>query len=264
MSVRGLSDRWSLTGSNVTDRRSLGNRPPVAYAQRVVSFVRAHSPEQREVRRTAILDTATAMLNEMPATDITLNGLSRRTCMAKSNVLRYFESREAVLLELCADAMTEWVDALTEALAAGIDAAGSVPTRSAALTRIITSTLAERPILCDLISVQASVLEHNVSTETVLRFKHASIGNVERLSELVVQHLPELSAEDAAKFTAIAAMLAASVWVHSHPPAAVEAAYEADDTLRPYRMDFTVALPDVLDTALAGLISQQARRRPAR
>ena len=63
-----------------------------------------------------------------------------------------------------------------------------------------------------------------------------------------------LSADDAARFTAIAAMLAASVWVHSHPPAAVEAAYEADETLRPYRMDFSVALPDALDVVLAGLI----------
>ncbi len=58
------------------------------------------------------------------------------------------------------------------------------------------------------------------------------------------------------RFTAIAAMLAASVWVHSHPPAAVEAAYATDETLRPYRMHFTVALPDALDVVLAGLLTQ--------
>jgi AcrR family transcriptional regulator len=40
------------------------------------------------------------MLTEMPVAQITLNELSRRVGLAKSNVLRYFESREAVLLEL--------------------------------------------------------------------------------------------------------------------------------------------------------------------
>ena len=104
-----LSDRWSLVLPTLTDRRSLGKRPPVAYADRVMSFVRAHSPEQREVRRATILDTARAMLDEMPVAEVTLNGLSRKSCMAKSNVLRYFESREAVLLELCVEALAEWV-----------------------------------------------------------------------------------------------------------------------------------------------------------
>ena len=63
-------------------------------------FQRARSEEQREARRRAILDAAAAMLTEMPLAQVTLNELSRRAGLAKSNVLRYFESREAVLLEL--------------------------------------------------------------------------------------------------------------------------------------------------------------------
>ena len=65
-----------------------------------MTFQRARSEEQREIRRRAILDTASAMLDEMPVAEVTLNELSRRVGLAKSNVLRYFESREAVLLEL--------------------------------------------------------------------------------------------------------------------------------------------------------------------
>lgn len=36
------------------------------------------------------------MLSEMPVAKLSLNELSRRIGLAKSNVLRYFESREAV------------------------------------------------------------------------------------------------------------------------------------------------------------------------
>ena len=65
-----------------------------------MTFQRARSEEQREVRRRAILETASAMLDEMPVAEVTLNELSRRVGLAKTAVLRYFESREAVLLDL--------------------------------------------------------------------------------------------------------------------------------------------------------------------
>src|SRR4051812_49916249 len=59
------------------------------------------------------------MLAEMPVAALSLNELSRRVGLAKSNVLRYFESREAVLLELLDAAWREWLVALEDALPAG-------------------------------------------------------------------------------------------------------------------------------------------------
>ncbi|NED89092.1 TetR family transcriptional regulator, partial [Streptomyces sp. SID11233] len=85
-----------------------------------MTFQRARSEEQREIRRRAILDTAAAMLDEMPVAEVSLNELSRRVGLAKSNVLRYFESREAVLLELLDDFLGEWLAVLADELAAGI------------------------------------------------------------------------------------------------------------------------------------------------
>src|SRR5579859_5708314 len=72
-------------------------------------FQRARSEEQRETRRRAILGAAAAMLAEMAVSEVTLNELSRRAGLAKSNVLRYFESREAVLLELLDSAWQDWL-----------------------------------------------------------------------------------------------------------------------------------------------------------
>ncbi|WP_319446923.1 MULTISPECIES: TetR/AcrR family transcriptional regulator [unclassified Mycobacterium] len=221
-----------------------------------MSFVRAHSPEQREVRRTAILDTARAMLDEMPVADITLNGLSRRACMAKSNVLRYFESREAVLLDLCAAALGEWVDALDRALADAIDSADPLNARTGTVADVIAASLAARPTLCDLMSAQAAVLERNITTATVLEYKRASVANVERLAGLVLRHLPELGQERAERFTMLAALMATSVWTHAQVPPAVVAAYESDESLRKHRLDFTTTLRDALDVILAGLLTR--------
>ena len=240
----------------LTDHRSLGKRPPVAYAVDVMSFVRAHSPEQREVRRTTILDTARAMLDEMPVAEITLNGLSRKSCMAKSNVLRYFESREAILLELCAEALEEWVIDLEAKLSDGMSSSDPAPVRADRIVAVITTSLAERPVLCDLMSSQASVLEHNISTGTVLAFKRASIANISRLTDMVARHLPELGAENAGRFTRLAALMATSVWTHSHAPQAVVAAYEADPSLQPYQLVFETTLAEALDVIMAGLLSR--------
>ncbi|KAA0082867.1 TetR/AcrR family transcriptional regulator [Mycolicibacterium sp. P9-64] len=222
----------------------------------MVSFVRAHSPEQREVRRTTILDTARAMLDEMPVADITLNGLSRKSCMAKSNVLRYFESREAVLLELCAEALEEWVIGLEPKLSAAMSPSDPAPVRANRIVAVITASLAERPVLCDLMSAQAGVLEHNISTGTVLAYKRASVATISRLTDLVTRHLPELGAENAGRFTRLTALMATSVWTHSHAPKAVVAAYEADPSLQPYQLNFETTLQEALEVIMAGLLSQ--------
>ncbi len=83
--------------------------------------------------------------------------------MAKSNVLRYFESREAVLLELLDDFLGSW---LVE-LAAGIEAPATAEVRAVELAEILSQSLAGRVVLCDLFGAMGGVLEHNVSVEVV-------------------------------------------------------------------------------------------------
>src|SRR5580700_3743055 len=93
-------------------------------------FQRARNQEQREARRRAILGAAATMLAEMPVAQVTLNELSRRAGLAKSNVLRYFESREAVLLELLDSAWQDWLVQLEADLADEVVAGDSVASRA--------------------------------------------------------------------------------------------------------------------------------------
>src|SRR5258707_448038 len=108
------------------------------------TFQRARSDEQRAERSRAILDTAAAMLAEMPVTEVSLNVLSRRVGLAKSNVLRYFESREAVLLELLNTAGREWLTELSRELDEGVDRQADAPTRSDQVATVIAASLARQ------------------------------------------------------------------------------------------------------------------------
>src|SRR4051794_24550898 len=139
----------------------------------MVMFQRARSEEQREARRQAILAAAAAMLTEMPVADVTLNELSRRSGLAKSNVLRYFESREAVLLELLDAAWQDWLARLDSELDGAIGRDGPVTVRSGQLASVVAASLAARPMVCDLLSAQAAVLERNVSPQVAAQYKRA-------------------------------------------------------------------------------------------
>src|SRR5437879_11791242 len=141
------------------------------------------------------------MLTEVPVAQLSLNELSRRVGLAKSNVLRYFESREAVLLELLDSAWQEWLAGLDEDLAA-VDPNAPPPDRGDQLAAVLASSLASRPVLCDLISAQAAVLEHNLSPKVAAEYERAAIANVPSLARLVVERLPELGENDALRFAA--------------------------------------------------------------
>lgn len=217
------------------------------------TFQRARSDEQRAIRRQAILDTATAMLAEMPVADLSLNELSRRVGLAKSNVLRYFDSREAVLLELLDSLTGEWLEHLAQELPATVDAEAEFERRAEQLAGTFSRSLAERPVLCDLLSPQAAVLERNVSVESIVSFKLRGLTHAKVLVRLVGDALVELTEDETWSLVLGALAITSAMWPHANPPQAVLDAYEQAPELRPIRLEFPAALEDHLVTLAIGL-----------
>lgn len=220
-----------------------------------MTFQRARTEEQREVRRRSILDTAAAMLDEMPASEVSLNELSRRVGLAKSNVLRYFESREAVLLELLEDAARRWVGNVTTRLPEAIDPSLPATARGDQLAAVLARSLAAESVLCDLISAQPAVLEQNVSVDVVLRFKRSGRDMLAGLARTVRGHVPELG-DDTEGLLLTALIVAGALWTHTrHAPSAL-AAYEADPALAAFRLDLPTTLESTLGTVIAGTLAR--------
>jgi AcrR family transcriptional regulator len=217
------------------------------------TFQRARSDEQRAVRTRAILETATAMLEEMPVADLSLNELSRRVGLAKSNVLRYFESREAVLLELLTGALREWLDHLAADLPTAVGRGSAFPRRAEQLADALAGSLVARPVLCDLISAQAGVLERNVSVEAIVRSKLTTLEDAEGFAALVRAALPELSAHDAWQYIIATWLMTSALWAYRRPPAALLEACAAHERLASMQLDFAGTLADHLTTLAIGL-----------
>jgi AcrR family transcriptional regulator len=218
-----------------------------------MEFQRARSDEQRNERRRQILDTTAVMLTEVPVAQLALNELSKRIGLAKSNVLRYFESREAILLELLDAEQRAWLAHLDEVLE---PSEGPPRERGDRLAAVLAGSLAERPVLCDLTSAHAGVLEHNVSAAVALRHKLSTRALVETQAGLVRRCLPELGVPDAVRLVAMTTLLTAAAWPYSRPSAALLAAYEANPAAAALRVDFTDLLRQSLAVTISGLLAR--------
>jgi AcrR family transcriptional regulator len=225
----------------------------------VTTFQRARSEEQRAARRSAILAAAAGMLAEMPVADVTLNELARRTGLAKSNVLRYFESREAVLLELLDDALSGWLDELRPLLRNSTDPAATLFARIDSAAAAVAESLAGQPVLCDLVGAQAAVLERNVSPAVAARYKRATVAKAAELGEAIAIVVPEIHS-DALVVGGAVTLTAGAIWSHSHPSPAMLQAYAADPELAALRLDFVEAERQLLAVLLTGLVTRRSAR----
>lgn len=219
----------------------------------MTTFQRARSEEQREARRRTILAAAAAMLDEMPVADVSLNELSRRVGLAKSNVLRYFDSREGVLLELLDTSLEDWLAEVAGALDDGADERRSASQQAERLAGVLARTLAGRRVLCDLVGAQGPVLEHNVSVDVVVRHKRTALARLATAGDLLRRHLPGVG-DEAERLLFHIMVLAGALAPYSSPPAGVRAAYELEPALAVLHLDLQDSLHVAIRTLLLGAL----------
>jgi AcrR family transcriptional regulator len=215
-----------------------------------MSFQRARTEEQREERRTDILESAAALLHESGIEGTSLNGIARRAGIAKSGVYNYFESREEIFLHLFLDDFESLVDWAVEALKP-LEGSND-PRRIAA---VMAQGLGERPRFCELNAALAPVLEQNVSEETVFEFKSAILGQALRLGLAVHDAIPEIEFEPLARAMGPLYALIGGLWPSANPPPAV-AAVLARPEFELMRHDFGADLARGIELILRGLLAE--------
>jgi len=213
-----------------------------------IDFSRARSEEQREQRRARILAVATRLVADSRVGDLSLNELARQVGLAKSNLLRYFPSREAVLLAVYQRSYAEWLDRL-EAEVAG----SARPESVAQLAALLARTAAERPVLCELCANSTLVLEHNVSGEVAADHKRAALAQAERLVALVVDVLGPL--DDAQRLVVAAGVNLAlgGTWAMCRPSPGMLEAYRRHPELAAFQLDFESGMRSLVEALLRGV-----------
>ncbi len=210
------------------------------------TWQRARRPEQKELRRAAILEAAAKLLDAEGIDGTGLNAIGRETGMSKPNLYRYFESREAILLQLLLEEHEAWGRAFQRRLK---------PLRGSsdadAIAKAFSKSISGRRNYCVLIGALATVLEHNVGGDTVREFKRQLHEENKRVVSCFQVALPSLTQEEAYATIAMLLMAASGMWPHCHPAAVVEGVLEEPE-FAPMKFDFEALVRDHAALVLRG------------
>ena len=181
------------------------------------TFQRARQPEQITLRRAQLLAAAAELFDAEGPSGAGLNAIAARAGFTKSNVYRYFESREQVLLELFLDEFASLADAMVAAF--GARQSGDV----AALAEAMTTTFIAHPRCCQLMAILASTLEQNVSEATIATTKTQMNDHSALIIAALAARLPGATAADCAWAIAMIGSLLTGMWPSVNPPPAARA-----------------------------------------
>lgn len=163
-------------------------------------FARARSPQQREDRLRRLTEVTRALLDDTRAGELTLGEIATEAGLAKSGVLRYVGSREALLLLVMYHEHLGWLD----------DLQAQLHDERRTLAKALAHTLAQRPVLCDLISV-APVLMNRLTPEAAETVRAQARDVEDRLRQTLEPRLP-LDRQHLVLLTAAIHAFVGAVW----------------------------------------------------
>ncbi len=216
-------------------------------AQPSEDFQRARRPEQKERRREAILAAAAALARRDGVRAVTLSDIARAVGIHKSALLRYFETREQIFLELTGREWDAWREATTAALSE------VAPGDADALAAALAASFAGRPLLCDLIPHTALNLERNASVEAVHAYKLTSLGAVDAVAAALAGPLPDLDDDARREIVSYVALLAGSMYQIATPPKPLADLYRREPKLGHSLLDLDARLTRATRVAIAGI-----------
>src|SRR5919107_3078789 len=207
-------------------------------------FLRARRPEHKQQRRDAILAAARNLARESGVRNVSLGAVAETVGLAKSNISRYFGTREEIYLVLLAEEWRDWAQAVSARLQ---DSHGTATAVTA-----LAETIVDRRLFCDLLSHASTTLEQNVSVPAARTFKH-TVHELVAATGADVARITGLTEREGGELAAMAITLAGALYPAANPPPALTELYAEDPELAASRPDAPSTLLRTLSALAAGL-----------
>lgn len=176
------------------------------------SFLRARQPDQIEERREAILRAALVLFQRLGLENVSLNDIALEVGLAKSNIYRYFASREHIYL-IVLQRLAAQFELRIYANLSKLKGRGTVSKVSDAL---IAAYLAS-PEYGELITVVNSVLEKRLTPDLVVNFRTVFLERRQRLARALADALPGSSVEQLLPITLHIFLHVPGLWTFCFP-----------------------------------------------
>lgn len=209
----------------------------------MTEFQRARRPEHKLQRRDAILTAARQLAADSGVDNVSLANVAAAVGLAKSNVVRYFATREEIYLELAGDCWRDWRDEVLRRLS---DGDGDV-------VDVLAETLHARPLFCDLLSHAATSLEHNVSVPAARDYKRVMVAVIGELGTAVARAHPHVTDSEGIELVTAAVGLVGVLYPAANPPPTLAEAYAQNPDLAAAYPRFLPTMKRLLAAIAAGL-----------
>ena len=155
---------------------------------------RARSDEQKEQRISEIISATERLFKNHSFEEITFVAIAKEANFTRSNLYKYFSTKEEIFLEFLKQDLIKWRKDLVKSF--DTKKKYSVKKFAQEWARI----LIKHNRLLELLSIMFIYLERNVRIESLIDFKFGIKDEMEALTSLLCGLFPKLSPEDAGKF----------------------------------------------------------------
>ncbi|MDI1444463.1 TetR/AcrR family transcriptional regulator [Polyangium sp. 6x1] len=208
---------------------------------------RAHSAEQKEQRREAILGAAAELFRERSIDDISIGEVAEHAGLAKGSVYRYFATKEEVFLALFLQALGAWFEEIMPLLR-GI----ARDTSPYDVSALVVRTLAPREPMLRLLASNSCDIEQNLSFEAARASKRWMLEHIVVAGAAFEAALPGLPEGGGTRAILRLGALVSGLWPMGHPVGSMKKVLAAPK-MAPLRVDFYGELEASFGALLAGM-----------
>ena len=216
-----------------------------------MTFIRATRPEQKKLREEQILNAAKKLFLRGDYESAGLNAIAREAGVTKSNVYRYFSSREEIFLRIFSAASVDWALGLVETLK-------KVRSKASAdkVAEAWTKETMKHTLFHDLAPVTTISLEKNSSEEHLKDFFTQSLAVFSGVAAQLSRIYPNIALQELSQLTVHLYMLATSLWTASRP-GKTERKVLKDPAFAMLSIDFESSLKTGIANLIKGIRAQE-------
>ena len=214
-----------------------------------MNWQRARTEENKNERKEAIHQAALKLFKEEGYEGVSFNAIASEAGFTKSNMYRYFSSREEIFLNVFAELFQDWFDdyhARLEALRKN--------TSPEKFAQAWLDSLNSREKFLDLTPLLFLALEKNSSYEQLVVFKRLSMNLLFQLSQQIERIYPQLQGEKAFSLLTLSYNSMSNYWAANQQSDALRKLY-AEEEFQMLKPNFERDLSIAIQTAVKGLIA---------
>jgi len=212
-----------------------------------MNWKRARTHEKKNERKDAIYEAAFTLFKKSGYDKVSFNGIASEAGFTKSNMYRYFSSKEEIFLNVFGNLFEDWFE----------DCTGRLKTLEQHATiesfaKAWVDSLMAHPRFLDLTPLLFVSLEKNSSFDQLLEFKRMSKDLLFRMTVEIGRVYPDIHAEKAFRFLTLSYAAMANYWAANSQSEPLIKIYQLEE-FRELKPNFEGDLLISIEVILKGL-----------